>query len=325
MNEQLTNICEQFIRNRDILKNTFTWDSMYIIPVCAAMLCGRGIEADADGLKQCRKALEQNTSIFSNFRGNIKLPMVAMLASAADPLDKLQASMAIYSIMKNHFYGSDYLAYVSSVLTDMISRERADEIAARGKQIYQLMKSKHPFLTSNEDSVFAVLMAFSEKSNDDLILDMETCYQLLKQRFRNSNAVQSLSHVLALAEGSSEMKCERFFSLFDAMRKAGKAYGESYEISALGSLSLLSVAPEILVQEIVESDDFLSEQKGYGFFGIDKRTRLMHSVMLVSILHTDTDMTNTAAMTSTLAMVAAQQAAMCAVIASTAAATAASN
>ncbi len=319
MNEKLTQICEQFIADRDTIKSTFPWDGIYIIPICAMAFAGRNVQVSAEKLKECRKALEQHTSIFSTFRGNTKLPMVTLLAGAADPLDKLQASMAIYSEMREFFYGSEYLAYISAVMTDMITREQAEGVAKRAKEIYTRMKKEHPFLTGSEDSVYAVLMAFSDKSDDELIAEMEQCYKMLKQRFHDSNSVQALSHVLTLAAGSSEAKCERFLALYDGLDKAGLHYGKYYQTAVLASLSILDADIDKMIAEIAQADEFLEKQKGYGFFSIDRTTRLMHAAGLVSILHNAGSMTNTAATASTLQMIAAQQAAMCAVIASTAA------
>ena len=71
--------------------------------------------------------------------------------------------------------------------------------------------------------------------------------------------------------------------------------------------------------------DFLTEQKGYGFFGLDKKTRLMHAAMIVSCDYVKNDNKDVAAMTGTLAAVAAQQAAVCAIMMSSVAASAAAN
>ena len=80
----------------------------------------------------------------------------------------------------------------------------------------------------------------------------------------------------------------------------------------------------VLVEDIKTVDAFLTEQKGYGgFFGLDKKTRLMHAAMIVSCDYVKNDNKDVAAMTGTLAAVAAQQAAMCAVIAASTAASAA--
>lgn len=325
MNEHLKKVCEQYISDRDIVKSTFPWDSGYIIPLCAMALGSKQVEVTPEKLKACRKALEQHTSIFSNFRGNTKLPMVTILAQADDPLDKMQAAMAIYSEMREFFYGSEYLAYISAVLTDMITREQAEDVAKRSKEIYNRMKQEHPFLTSSEDSGFAVLLSFSEKTTDALITDMEQCYKILKQHFHNSNPVQSVSHVLMLGNGSSEEKCERLVALFKGLGKAKLHYSTHYELAALASLSLLDVELDVVIDEIAQVNEFLAEQKGYGLFSIDKPTRLMHAVILVSNAHIEASATTTVAINSTLAMVAAQQAAMCAVIASTTAATVAAT
>ena len=58
----------------------------------------------------------------------------------------------------------------------MITEGEADRIVSRGRVLYKRMRAEHPFLTSSEDSVFAVLMAFSDKSDDELVADMEACY-----------------------------------------------------------------------------------------------------------------------------------------------------
>lgn len=323
MNEQLTKLCEQFIADRDIIKSTFPWDNTYIIHVCALAFVSRSHAVSADTLKECRKLLEQHTSIFSNFRGNTKLPTVTQLACAADPMEKLRDAMAVYNILKEHFFGTEYLAYISAVLTEMVSRDRAAEIAVRAKGIFTRMRKEHPFLTGGEDSVFAVLLAFSDKPEEALVTEMEQCYKLLKPHFFDSNAVQTLSHVLTMADGTAEEKCEKLLSLCKAMKQAKLDYGTRHDLSVLGSLILSDTPEETLVAEIAQADAFLKEQKGYGIFSVDKTTRLMHSAMLVSILHGAN--ADTAAVTSTLAMVAAQQAAMCAVIASSAAVSAANS
>ena len=94
---------------------------------------------------------------------------------------------------------------------------------------------------------------------------------------------------------------------------------------ALASLAMLPVEQSVLVEDIKAVDAFLAEQKGYGFLGLDKKTRLMHAAMIVSCDYIKNDTADIAAMTGAMAVVAAQQAAMCAVIAASAASTAASS
>ena len=325
MRESLTKKCESFIRNRDIIKANFKWDSVYIVPVCASELTGKNIEADSDRLLQCKKLVDENTGVFSNFRGNVKLPIITKLAQDDYPAQKLENTKKIYEILKKYFWGSQYLSLVATILADMVYVDEADRYASRGKKIYELMKKEHPFLTSGEDGVFAVLMAFSEKEDSELIADMEACYDILKGQFSSSNSVQSLSHVLALSDGTPEEKCKKVFALNQELKNSGRKYGTYYELAVLGAVSLVSDDIKALAEDMLGVDAFLANQKGYGFFGIDKKTRLMHAAMLVAGDYSKEGNTGTAAITGTLAMVAAQQAAMCAVMASSAAAASSSN
>ena len=77
--------------------------------------------------------------------------------------------------------------------------------------------------------------------------------------------------------------------------------------------------------EICEVDEFLSSQKGYGFFGPGKGVRAMHAAMIVSDQYARREQVDTAAMAGTLAMIIAQQMAMIAVMAGTTASAAASS
>ena len=251
--------------------------------------------------------------------------MVVQLAIADVSADKMKKTMQVYETLKKEFYGSEYLVLAAAVMADMVSEEQAIQMAKKARKIYDKMKKDHPFLTSGEDTVYAVLMAVSEKSDDKMMDEMEVCYKKLKESFYASNEVQALAHVLSVAEGSAEEKCNKVVALYDALRGAEVKYGKYYELVALASLAMLPVEQSVLVEDIKAVDAFLAEQKGYGFWGLDKKTRLMHAAMIVSCDYIKNDTADIAAMTGAMAVVAAQQAAMCAVIAASAASTAASS
>ena len=340
MRDSLQRLCEDFVANRDVLKSKFKWENSYIYPVCASIFCARGVRADADRLLEAKRLLKDKTGAFSNFRGNLKLPVCSMLAAKSAPERRMENAMENYKLLRDQFAPSSYLALSAFFLADMgVSGSRAQEAAERGRRIYQRMKQEHRILTSAEDSVFAVLMSFAEQSNDALIADIEACYALVKQRFSSGNAAQSVSHVLALSPGTSEEKTERFIRLFEAVRAAGGKYGKQYQLSTLAAVSVMNADENEIVRDMMEVDAFLSEQKGYGILSMDRRTRMMHAAMLVSndycvrdaalaAVMTDTISefaSQTAVISATLAIIAAQQAAMCAVIASNSAASTAAN
>jgi len=111
----------------------------------------------------------------------------------------------------------------------------------------------------------------------------------------------------------------RMLTIYDRLLDAGGRYGKSYQLPTLAAMAGLDADPETLVREMLEADRFLADQKGYGVLGLDRRTRMMHAAMLVSDAYSPRAQVDTAAMAGTISLIAAQQAAMCAVIASTSA------
>lgn len=342
MKDTLSRLCERFITNRIIIRQMLKAESSYIYPVCANIFCAGGRDADPERLTACKRLLKEKTGVFSNFRGNLRAPVVCMLAAGTHPEVRMDRALENYKMLRERFHASQYLALAAFLLTDLGAAGSHPEAADRGKYIYNLMKARHPFLTSSEDSVFAVFLAFSEKTDDELIDDMEGCFARLKRFFPSSNCLQSVSHVLCLGPGRPEEKVERLCLLYDAIKENGGKYGKYYELSTLAALSLLEGPVAEIAADVMDADAFLARQKGYGAFGLDRKTRLMHAAMLVSddilarrqlaAAAPDTAEQSaaaaalgSAALTSTLALVVAQQAAMCAVMASTAATSAAAS
>lgn len=316
MNEKLY---RDFIASRDAVRKVFRMESAYIYPICANIFCARGVQADPQRLRDGRDILREKTGAFSNFRGTIRPLIISLLAVQSDPEGRLERAVSHYKALKERFWGSQYLALAAFLMTDLTSEAGAAEKVARGRALYERMKAEHPLLTSSEDSVFAVLLAFSAQSDDALLEDMERCYALLKKRFHQRNAVQSSSHVLSLLPGTPEEKVGRMLTIYDRLLDAGGRYGKSYQLPTLAAMAGLDADPETLVREMLEADRFLAGQKGYGVLGLDRRTRMMHAAMLVSDAYSPRNQVDTAAMAGTISLIAAQQAAMCAVIASTSA------
>ena len=328
MRDSLREVCEKFIQNRDNAHEAFKWNSStYLIPVCAAMLTGSNERVNVYRLEECKSLLKSGVGVFSNFKGNAFPALVTQLALDENPQERLRKAVLMHDLLKQHFYGSAYLPLAAMVLSGMVAEGRFSEVAERAGRIYKKMKAEHPFLTSSEDCVYAGLMALSGLTDEQLIQEAENCYKLLKEEFYDSNACQSLSHVLALCEGSAGSKCRAVFDLYHGLREKKYKYGTGYELATLGVLALLPQGKAAVMADLIEVDSYLSMQKGYGFFGLTKRQRLMHAGMLLvsELLESECgeqkDLYLNAMTNSAVAMmIAAQQAAMCAAVAATAAA-----
>ena len=324
MKESPRELVARFIETRDAIRAVFRMESEYMYPACAQIYLAADRPVEAEHLEKCKALVKSTTGIFSNFRGNIKLPLLCMLAAGDEPEERWERTQRTYACLKDALSSSEYLALAAALLSDTVREDGMPALAARGSDLYQCMKKEHPFLTGREDSVFALFLAQSPRSDGELIDDMETCYRILDERFPKGDGLQSASHVLALSADLPEEKARRMTDIFDGIQAAGAKYGRDRQLPILAALSLTKIPSDELVRDITEIDGLLSEQKGYrGIFGLDKRTRIMHAAMLLSLPDRQTDLVNAAAQQATLAMIVAQQALMCAVVASSAAASAA--
>ena len=323
MKEALLEQCEAFIENRDIVKAAFRMESSYMYPICAAIITDKGKRADAERLKLCRDILKEQTGAFSNFRGLSKLALICMMSIDSNPEQRLKNAQQVYDLLKESFSGSQYLCVAAMVISELVDPGYYKAMAEHTRRVYRLLKSKHPFLTGAEDSIFSALLAISKKTDDRILSETEQCYTLLKEHFSSKYAVQSLSHVLALCEGRPQEKCEATVTMFRRLKEEGLRYGTDFELPTLGVLAMLPTEPEEIIRELREVDEYLSKQKGYRVFGLGKRQRLMHAAMIVTGDHLEhCATTQTTLNHSIMALAAAQQAALCAAIV---AATAAAN
>ena len=189
MNKTPQELVIRFIETRDAIRAAFRWESEYIYPACAHIFLAADRAVDRERLERCKAMVKSTTGPFSSFRGNIKLPLICMLAAGDEPEARWEGTERTYGLLKEAFFSSEYLALAALILSEEVPETDIPALAARGKGLYQRMKKEHPFLTGQEDSVFALLLAESQRTDDELIDDMEACYRLLDERF--------LGHILA--------------------------------------------------------------------------------------------------------------------------------
>ena len=308
MKPELEKICADYIASREAVKKAFRWDSSALYAVCANIFCANGQTADADRLTECLNVIKKNTKRSSGFRSKkIRSILAGMLALGKTPEDRMALADESYRLLRRYFKGTEYLVLTAFLLTDLADQRLTEEKAARGKTLFDRMNRKHRILTNNTDSVFAMLLAFSDKPDDALFEDMEACFQALKARFPDGGSVQTASQVLAAAPGAPAEKAQRLIALYDALEAAKIKYGRSRELPPLAALSLTDTPIPRLVGEISEADAFLAGQKLYGSKEEDLRQRAMHAVMIVSDQYAGTDQVNVTVMTNTLDMLISKQ------------------
>lgn len=326
MNERTLARCKNLIKNKETMKSAFAWEDGLTHLACAGIFINKEQTANEEMLLQCKDILKRSTGIFSNFKSTAKPMIVAMLAANENPQLLMERGLKVYDLLKEEFMSSVYLPIAAMIIAQYADEARYAELAQRTRRIYKQMRADHPFLTSGEDSTFCALMALLDKPDEVLLGDAEECYKILKNNFFSSNAVQSLSHVLAMCDGEPENKCQKTMELFQKLKEAGHKYGTSYELPTLGVLAMADGNQDEIAAEMAEIDQWLSEQKGFGFFSsISAKQRLMYAGMIAQQDYINDKMMQSAAVNGVISLIVAQQAAMCAAITASAAATANNN
>ena len=308
MKPELEKLCRQYISGRDAVEKAFRWDNAALHAVCANIFCAHGKAADPERLKECRKIIRDNTGFRSKFRSKkVRSILAAMLSLQEKPEDRMALANGFFRLLKRQFKGSEYLVLTAFLLADLADQTFTEDTIARGKELYTRMNRQHRLLTNKTDSVFAMLMALSGKTTDELTEETEACYQMLRKKFSN-NGAQTSAQILSMADGTPEEKVRRVTDLYDALREAGIRYGRSNEPAPLAALSLADSPLSALTEELREADEFLKTQKGFkGSRESEQAERAMYAVMIVSDQYAGTDQVSITVMTNTIDMLIAKQ------------------
>lgn len=317
MKSNLQEKCDLLAANKEVFEKNFKFEGAYINLMCSSIFAAKGKMADADRVKECVEIIKKNTGVLSTFRGYVKMALASMMALEADPEEFLHQVMDIYELLKvNHKFAAEYLVIAAASVCNMHGYDKKETIVAKTEEIYKTMQKNHPFLTSSEDCAYAAMLAATDVDIAQAEEEMERCYKLLAGDFFSQNAVQSLTHILALSEEDSAKKCEKVKAIFNGLKEQKKNFGVGMELSVLGGVALIDESAETLTSLIAETDEMLGAKKGFsGFFGMPKNQRLMCAALLVLSCHMpEIESVQTAAISSVVALVIAQQIALCSMV-----------
>ncbi len=323
MNSAVMQRCDLLAENVEVLNKKFWLENHLMRIVSAGYLAAYGRKADVEHIKECRKLLSSKTGVFSEFRSYSEFVTSTKMSVQPSAEQYIDNAIAIYNKMqKGKIFGSSHRVLASVTICDMGKMNEADRINERTGELMKAMVKKHPFLTSEEDTCFATLLAMTEKSNEQIMEELETTYQILKEKFPfHSNAVFSLAQVLTIYDGAPEAKCERVMSVFTAMKEIGVKYDKEMALAALGLMVNVEGEASALALEIKETEEYLRKKKYFGFLDISKANRLMIALTTIASVYSenDTDVAATA-IESTIATVIAQELVMMVAVVSASAA-----
>lgn len=324
MNAKLSERCELFANNRDV-DAKFIWDPFYMVPVAAAYQTNEGKTADAAKMKECAKILKKHVGAFSEFRNNMRLSMISKMSLSDDPTKYLEGVLEVYKKLKDVYtFGSAYLVLAAMVIYDHKDSVFVDTVIEKSKNLLTGIKKDHPFITSREDLSMIAMLAMLDRSEADILNDVEQCYQLLKKEMpMHSNSLQTISFVLATSTMEPSVKVERFMSLKSLLSEKNVNCHVGSHLASVASCAIMDCSLEDIASDIADANAYLKGRKGFGAWGVGKNARIMYAAMLVGECYSTESAASMTGVTASAiaATIAAQVAILCAIAASSSNAT----
>lgn len=271
-----------FAENYQELKRSFRYEYGQMHYLGALLYVNDGRRVRAEEITKAKDIIKRNTSFFSAFKEAAFFALAAMLSLEDNAEEVFKKTLNIYDDMKAAgFHASPYLTLAAFSLGKNADFD-SKSLIKRAKGFYDAMKREHRYLTSMDDYGYAAMLSASDLEIEPAIHEMEACFLLLKKYFGKGNALQSLTHILALGEEEAQIKCLRTIEIFETLNRKGCKLSKYSQLSALGILVLISKDVETVTDEIKAVYDMLLEKKGFGSWSITKQDRVMYSTALVS-------------------------------------------
>ncbi|MGL4772758.1 MAG: DUF4003 family protein [Clostridium sp.] len=269
------------IVNSDRLEGVKGTYGIGLLRKCNALtLTLRNQVADPIRINECRDIIKNNTKMFSTFRGNCLVTTAVNISLEENPKEAFREIQNIYEKLKMHFSGSEYLVLASNVIFKARFDFNIDEIVLRTKEAYDIMKNHHRFLTSSEDIVTAAMIATNSSDFDKTFKEIEECYEILRESgFWSGDNLQTLAHILSLVDGTAKEKCEKVVKLNSYLLNEGVPL-KGYALPLLGVSLYVTEDFKDFSTKLLEIDNFLKTQKGFGSFTLGKNERRMISAGL---------------------------------------------
>lgn len=303
MRTSLQERCEAQIRNETMLRKGHILEFESVMKLGAMMFVNAGREVDVERLKECKRILKGKVGLLSNFRGYMKYLVQIKMALADDPSEYIDGVLDVYQRLKqNIMLPGEMVSMAATTIYENCSAEERDAVVDKTREAYAKIKSRHRFLTGEEDLALVALMVMEDIDPDQAAQRAEELYTMLKDNYLpGSDTPQSVAMVLALSKKPAEQKVKDFFALYEACKAAGHATGKNKAMTIYATYADMDEAREKIVSEIGEVDLWLKKQKGYGALGVGASVRRL---LAAAFVLEDLQGTNAAAATGVTSAVA---------------------
>lgn len=247
---------ERYVEALDAIKDATKWeltdDFRRLMAIHYAI---HDTPFEASRFSNARDTLKQKTKMFSKFRGSQNLVWLSFLdAKYEDIGTAIDEALRLDTLLdRKHFRFSSLRPFLANQLINVEEPERRLNEAT---DLYQTFKQHHPWLTSEEDLLSALVLVQAFDDVIDLNERIEQHYSLLKDRLPKSNELQLVSHLLTFSESAPEEAVSRLLAWKSQLDEVQLSIRREH----LPALALLSIVAEPnadavhAIQEIVDAE-----------------------------------------------------------------------
>lgn len=325
MKAEENKLLKDFESNFNQLKSAFKWeDDLGKMLVSLTYTLGDS-PVNVSKIEKAKKEIKAKTGAFSSFRGPICFMLAGLCAAKWEVTDEIITRMVDLEkpLKATGFKNGLYLPIAAYTLMELEAKHEREDLLKKASEVFQEMKTNHPFLTGGDDYALCLLMA----GHDSDISRIEHYYELLMEAgLSKGNGLQMLSHILTFSEKEPYVLVERVMTLYQKLRDASlKVPQDAYP--SLGILALVERSEVDLTADLVALIDGLKKIKSVKWQG---RTMLLS--LAAGLLSKEEiekghqeSLVRIATSTTIETIIMAQQAAMIGMMAATTAATSAAT
>ena len=263
MNSRLKLCCDLLCKNAAEVQANFSYASDAALSLAvSSMYTAEAERVNIEELNTGKKLLDAVKNLSDDEPDTVRLAAIASMAVTGKPEEYLEDLKTVLSLLDRvRMKDVEYKLLSALILSDNIWPDDYEEYVRRTKEIYSRMREEHRWLTSVEDMPFAALLSVSGYEVDDLIIEMEMDYDILEKEFPDNNALQTLTHILALYDLDVEEECQKAIRIKELLEKEGFSFREELDVTILGMLTTLSLTAEEIAANTAEAAGYLKEQE----------------------------------------------------------------
>lgn len=284
MDADLTRTCEMFIRNRELLSDTFRWEGSAMHLIGSAVLTSHDMEPDIDILKKQATIIRENAGMLSPLRGFLKIMLICNMLFSEDPEDYYKNVERAYNLIRITRRKRDSQFYLAAMAMCNVIEDKEELLGLvdKSNELFNKLLDVEGFTRDEKGFTLAsIIAATGVEDFDSYLTETRRCAELLGDILVTDSHMLELCLILALDRANAEFKCGRLKEIFRLMETEGIRTSTGPELPVLGTLALLDLTNAETVGALCEVDAYLRGCKGFGTFGCGPDKRHMYAALLV--------------------------------------------